>query len=400
MFFLLFLLSLCLADVLIIRGMKPLYKAFTRRKRRLIRRIYLGTCLYMALILLLALLFRYRISSYPWLALYYYGFSVFVMLCVVKVLLTAFLVLRVLGNVLQGWLQRPPLPLSVVWVPALFLSLVVNVALLWGMLYGRFDYRVERLELSFEDLPEAFDGYQIVQISDTHLGSWWGIQGRLSPVMDIVQGLGPDLIVFTGDLVNNQGEEISPFMEMFRTLKAPDGQYAVPGNHDYGRYFRWKHPEDSLRNLQMIHDGYAACGFRLLRNEAVFLSRGGDSLMLIGTENGSRAPFPDIAYIPSAAMHDRHYKILLTHDPWFWREKAVPAGIPLTLSGHSHGFQVSLRLGQKILNPLARFYPYSSGLFRESHSLMYVNRGLGWIGFAGRLSVFPEITQIILRKKN
>lgn len=411
--FIFLLLVILIIDVLVFAGLRPLFSKIIWKKRRGLILGYWTVSMIMFVVILLALLFRYQVPSYQMLALYYYAFTLFVIVMVAKIVLAVFIVCRWLLNAVLRMIGLKGSSLLYWIVPGSLIALILCGILSWGVIWGRFDFRVERIELSFENLPESFDGYTMVQISDLHLGSWWGVGGFLPRALKMAQLQKPDILFFTGDLVNIYADEITPYIPVLQQLSAPDGVFAVMGNHDYGRYFHWKNSKDSILNLQKIREGYADCGFRVLNNEAVFLVRGPDSIRLMGTENGSNLPFPQIAALPpekvtngdtiqmsdSLSIYNRYFHILLTHDPYFWSKHVVGKNIPLTLAGHSHGFQVQVKLGGRYWNPTARFYPFANGLYKEGNCLMYVNRGLGWIGFAGRLSVFPEITCIVLRKK-
>ncbi|RYY40388.1 MAG: metallophosphoesterase [Chitinophagaceae bacterium] len=267
--------------------------------------------------------------------------------------------------------------------------------LLWGM-GNKYAYRVQRVRLRYPNLPQAFRGLRVVQLSDIHSGSL-SDAAAVNRGIDRVLALKPDLILFTGDLVNNIAEEMGPWWETFARLKAPMGVFSVLGNHDYGDYYQFASAEAKRANLQALADGQARMGWKLLMNEHVLLERNGEKIALIGIENwGAKARFKkygrmDLAYPGTETIP---FKILMSHDPSHWdaevREKY--SDIDLMLSGHTHGMQFGLELPFFRWSPVQYVYRQWAGLYTEGRQKLYVNRGFGFIGYPGRVGIYPEIT--------
>lgn len=280
-------------------------------------------------------------------------------------------------------------------VAALLLFLMFGM----GMIRGRTNVKVFREEIRIASLPPAFQGLKIVQLSDLHLAGFYHHPEHIRRVVERVNRLEPDLLLFTGDMVHNFAEEVEPFIDILNGLTAPLGKYAILGNHDYGHYFRWASKAEEEANLERVKEQIRAAGFDLLLNEHRSLSMDGDSLELIGVENWGKPPFPqhgDLARA-MAGTDPRHVKILMSHDPSHWdlqvrdREK-----IQLTLSGHTHGMQFGIEIGNFRWSPSQWTYKNWAGLYGENGQFLYVNRGLGFTGFPGRVGIRPEITLITL----
>ncbi|MDR1667551.1 MAG: metallophosphoesterase [Bacteroidales bacterium] len=274
---------------------------------------------------------------------------------------------------------------------------------IWAVLVERYEYRVCRVSFSFDTLPEKFDGFRIVQISDLHAGTMWGNVHRLQTMVDSVNHLHPDVIVFTGDFVNNFADELLPVIPLFSQLTAPSGKIAVMGNHDYGGYCKWQTSADSVANLRSIERNIARMGFELLANRAVAIEKdAAGSIALVGVENwGVKKRHPRRADLEKALDSVRHipFKILLAHDPAFWPRFVVgKSDISLTLSGHTHGTQMGIKTDRKRFTPVQLFYRYWVGCYCENNQYMYINPGLGTGGFPGRFGMPPEITVIELKK--
>ena len=214
--------------------------------------------------------------------------------------------------------------------------------------------------------------------------------------------LEPDLICFTGDMVHNFSEELDPFVDILKQLKAPLGKYAVLGNHDYGHYFNWKSPEEEAANLERVKSLIREAGFDLLLNENRTISLNGSSLSLIGVENWGKPPFPQLGDLDQAlkGVHPDHIKILLSHDPSHWDLQVKDKeDIALTLSGHTHGMQFGIEIGKLKWSPSRWTYKHWAGLYSENGKKLYVNRGLGFTGYPGRVGIRPEITLLTLNSE-
>jgi len=281
------------------------------------------------------------------------------------------------------------------------LALIVGGITIGGFGYGttnRYRYKIKRERIRLDKLPESFRGMKIVQISDIHSGSFDNREA-VAHGIELILKEQPDLILFTGDLVNDKAGEIEPYKDIFSRLKAPLGVYATLGNHDYGDYVEWPSREAKVANLQALKQHHADMGWRLLMNEHVLLQKGADSIALIGVENWSAmARFPKLGDMRKAyaGLENQNVpvKILMSHDPTHW-DAQIRTGYPdidLTLSGHTHGMQFGLRLPWMKWSPVQYMYRQWAGLYQERNQYLYVNVGYGFLGYPGRLGILPEIT--------
>lgn len=279
---------------------------------------------------------------------------------------------------------------------ALAIALFSMGYLIFGATEGKQHFEVKDVEICSKDIPEAFDGYRIVQIADIHAGSWADDTKPMQRAVEIINSLQPDLIVFTGDLVNNLASELDAFIPVFSRLKAKDGVYSVLGNHDYSTYIKWEDPKQQDVELDSLKAKQARMGWQLLNNRHVKLYAEKDSIALIGVENSGRPPFPDRARLDEASRGtEGMFRILLSHDPSQWHREVLPkTDIQLMLSGHTHDMQTRL-FG---LSPAALVYPEHSGLYQEDGQMLYVNVGLGHLLYPMRLGAWPEITLLTLKK--
>ena len=301
---------------------------------------------------------------------------------------------------------------------AVVLSAIPFLGILHGVLIGKYRYRVVNHTLKFDDLPEEFDGFTITQISDIHSGSFDN-RKKLEYGVDLINQQNSDIILFTGDLVNNQAKEMEPWIETFKKLKAPMGKYSILGNHDYGDYIAWPSPEAKAANLQRLFEIHEELGFQLLRNESVQLQKlalngaegpalsgaegAAASIDLIGVENWGKG-FAQHGDLPKAAasLSDQSFKILMSHDPSHFdaEVKSFPQFIHLTLSGHTHGMQFGIEIpGWIKWSPASLRYPKWAGLYEELGRYLHVNRGFGFLAFPGRVGIWPEITVLKLKRK-
>ncbi|HEV9037558.1 MAG TPA: metallophosphoesterase [Puia sp.] len=263
-----------------------------------------------------------------------------------------------------------------------------------------YNYKIHRIKLAFDNLPASFKGLKIIQISDIHSGSLANRQA-VSRGVDMILAEKPDLILFTGDLVNNEAGEMERYQSVFSRLQAPMGVYSTLGNHDYGDYMWWETLELKKANLDRVKQIEREMGWRLLTNEHVALERGGEQIALIGVENWSaKARFPkygrmDLAY---AGAEKYPFKILMSHDPSHWDAEIRPnyPDIDLMLSGHTHGMQYGVEIPGIKWSPVQYLYKEWAGLYETGRQKLYVNRGYGFIGYPGRFGILPEITVIEL----
>ena len=283
-------------------------------------------------------------------------------------------------------------------------ALVIGSMLTVGLFYGmsnRYRYKLTRVKLSLKNLPDEFKGLRIIQISDIHSGSFDNTDAVAKGVETIMSEK-PDLILFTGDLVNDRAEEILPYLKVFNQLKAPMGVYSVLGNHDYGDYVSWPSESAKKENLEMLKQHHADLGWRLLVNEHVLLERNMRQIALIGIENWGARGFTKYGDMKKAVegleKSEVPVKILLSHDPSHWEAEVLKdyRDIALTLSGHTHGMQFGIDIPGFKWSPVQYVYKQWAGLYQRENQYLYVNRGYGFLGYQGRLGILPEITLIEL----
>ena len=297
------------------------------------------------------------------------------------------------GEQLQGSL-RMSRSLFLSW-----LGLGLSGTLYGTLVYGfsnKYNYHVKKIPLSFSNLPPAFKGLKIAQISDVHSGSFSN-KSAVAKGIDKILSLKPDLILFTGDLVNNHADEMKDYIDVFQRLKAPLGVYSILGNHDYGDYANWSSNREKKQNLETLKGVHAQMGWRLLLDEHVPIEKNGEQIGLIGVQNWSALKrFPKYGDLTKAYTGSEAYpfKILMSHDPTHWDAEVRPkfGDIDLTLSGHTHGMQFGVEIPGFRWSPVEYVYRQWAGLYREGKQTLYVNRGYGFIGYPGRVGILPEIT--------
>ncbi|TAG29604.1 MAG: metallophosphoesterase [Sphingobacteriia bacterium] len=287
-----------------------------------------------------------------------------------------------------------------------WLGLAFGGTLFGTLLYGfgnKYNYQLKKITLTFNSLPKAFDGLKLVHISDIHSGSFQN-PNAVNKGVDLILAQNPDLILFTGDLVNDRATEMNEYKAIFRRLKAPMGVYSILGNHDYGDYVSWPTEAEKMANLDQLKKVHAEMGWYLLMNEHILFGKEEEQLALIGIENwGAKGRFPkygkmDQAY---AGTEKIPFKVLLSHDPSHWdaQVKTLYPTIDLMLSGHTHGMQFGIENPYFKWSPVQWMYKQWAGLYEDGSQKLYVNRGFGFIGYPGRVGVLPEITLITLNVK-
>lgn len=342
-----------------------------------------------------------------------YVFAIVVGLFIAKIVASIFFLLDDLRRVLQwggtkavkivnGNAQTPDEGIS----RSIFLSWLgvgIGSSLFGSLLYGfgnKYKYKIEKKKVGFANLPNAFKGMKIVHISDIHSGSLEDISAVEKGVQKILE-LKPDLIFFTGDLVNNVADEMDKLKDVFSRLKAPLGVYSILGNHDYGDYVQWPTKEAKSNNLNRLKNVHAEMGWRLLLNEHVGIEKNGETIGLIGIENwGAKANFSRYGDLKKAHEGSEKYpfKILLSHDPSHWDAEVCKhyTDIDLMLSGHTHGMQFGVEIPGFRWSPVQYVYKQWSGLYANGQQKLYVNRGFGFLGYPGRVGMLPEITLLEL----
>jgi predicted MPP superfamily phosphohydrolase len=285
---------------------------------------------------------------------------------------------------------------------ALGLAAIPFTSLLYGMYKGKYRFRVLEYTLHFEDLPEAFDGYRLTQISDIHSGSFDNRE-KIEYGVNLINEQQSDIILFTGDMVNNKASEMLAWKDLFGSLKAKDGVFSVLGNHDYGDYVNWETETEKTKNLDDLKALQKDMGYDLLLNESRFIEKNGQRIALVGVENWGKGGFKKAGDLKKAAQNvsSEDFKILMSHDPSHWEEEVINDDYHyhLTLSGHTHGMQFGIEIpGWIKWSPVKWRYKYWAGIYRELGQYINVNRGFGYLGYPGRVGIWPEVTVITLKK--
>lgn len=280
-----------------------------------------------------------------------------------------------------------------------WLGIAAGGGLFSSLIYGfsnKYNYRIKRIPISFKNLPASFKGMRVVQISDIHSGSFTNKEAVHHGIR-MIQKLNPDLILFTGDLVNNRAEEMNDYKDIFSQLKAPMGVFSILGNHDYGDYVQWESRKQKEQNLERLKSTHSEMGWRLLMNEHVILEREGQKIALLGIENWSaKARFPKYGKmnLAHAGTDGIPFKVLMSHDPSHWEAEVLEKykDIDLMLSGHTHGMQFGVEIPWLKWSPVQYVYKQWAGLYKNHQQHLYVNRGFGFLGYPGRVGILPEIT--------
>ena len=286
---------------------------------------------------------------------------------------------------------------------SILLASIPASALFIGMLRGKYNYKVIKHQLSFERLPDDFNNFKIAHISDFHCGSFDNKE-KLKYGIDLINKQEPDIILFTGDMVNNIANEVLPWKEMISSLKAPYGKYSILGNHDYGDYAKWDSEDDKVNNLKKLIKLQNDMGFKVLLNSSEKLHINQSSIELIGVENWGSGGFKKNGDLDVALKNtnSNDFKILMSHDPSHWQKKVISntEHIDLTLSGHTHGMQFGIEIPGLIKwSPIQYRYKYWAGIYQEMGRVINVNRGFGFLAYPGRVGIYPEISIINLKKK-
>ncbi len=283
----------------------------------------------------------------------------------------------------------------------LLVASVPFFAIIYGMIKGKYDFKIVRKKLYFSDLPDSFEGLTAVHISDAHLGSFNQAFSEVSKGLEMINSVNPDLIFFTGDMVNNFAQETEGWVEPFSKLKAKHGKFSILGNHDYGDYSPWESKEDKRKNLEGVKQFHKDIGFDLLLNENKKLTINGESIRIIGLENWGKG-FSQYGNLSKSMREttDDEFQIMLSHDPTHWdAEINKKTKVNLTLSGHTHGMQFGVNLGKFRYSPAQHRYKQWSGLYNVGKQFLYVNQGFGFLGFPGRVGMPPEITVLEFHKQ-
>lgn len=368
-----------------------LYCRFLRKRAHSVWRTLL--ILVPPALLLVALVLLICTESYSPTHLWLTGLymTLYLLVIVPELLLTLFLGIGQLGRRFsRRWDQA--------WSGiGIIVSLLVFGIIFYASTYGWRKFQVKEVTYASADLPAAFDGYRMVQISDLHIGTIAPYKQVVQQMVDKINAQHANVILFTGDLVNHRAEELDGVQEILSELTAPDGVYSVMGNHDYSLYLHWPSEEAREENIRDLRQRQADMGWHQLVNDHVLLQRDSTAIVLAGVENDGVPPFPELGDLPRALQGtDGRFKVLLSHDPTHWRRKVLPTtDVQLTLSGHTHAMQ--FMLGD--FTPSAWFYPENHGMYTEGDRALYVNIGVGQVMLPFRFGAWPEITVITLRKK-
>ncbi|MEX1240547.1 MAG: metallophosphoesterase [Cyclobacteriaceae bacterium] len=282
---------------------------------------------------------------------------------------------------------------------ALIATAVPFGAMAYGIISGAHDYRLRRVRINLPNLPKSFDGIRIGHISDIHSGSFFN-KAAVKGGVEMLMREKPDVIFFTGDLVNNEANEVRDYLDVFDKLKAPLGVFSVTGNHDYGDYHRWRSQDDKRRNFSALIKAHELLGYRLLMNDHHIIRQGSDQLAVLGNENWGGRGFAKYGKLHQAhqGTDEAQVKLLLSHDPSHWdgQVRRDYPDIDVMFSGHTHGFQFGVEIGGFKWSPSQYAYKQWAGLYQEGNQYLYVNRGFGYLGYPGRIGMPPELTIVEL----
>jgi uncharacterized protein len=409
------LVILFLIDLYVFQGVKVLLHGRQVQTQRIISIIYWSVTVLCLSIIISGQFIDWHTWPKP---LRSYSFALVVIIYLTKIFVGVFLLLddvirllRFLFVWIAGFFSTAEVPsddrfrisrLDFLVKTGFIIGSIPFFSLIYGMLRGAYNYKIKKLAINFPDLPDAFNGFRIVQISDLHTGSFMGTD-HLKDAIDLVLAQKGDVIFFTGDLVNDIHTEALEFRHDLSRLQAPHGVYSILGNHDYGDYYKWPDINSKVENLSQLKNFQKEIGWKLLLNENTYIERNEQKIGLIGVENYSgRANFSRYGDMKKAVENftPAPFNILLSHDPSHWNAGITDDHkyIDLTLSGHTHGFQFGIEIPGFKWSPVQYVYRQWAGLYEQAKQYLYVNRGLGFIGYPGRVGILPEITVITLNK--
>ena len=341
-----------------------------------------------------------------------YAIGFFISLFVFQILVTILLLGEDIFRIPQGiYAYFSKMPDQVQFLPqrrklisqiAIGLAAIPFASLLYGMFRGKYNFKVLSYKLEYDDLPEAFEGFKIAQISDIHSGSFDSPK-KVQYGVDLVNAQDADVVFFTGDLVNNRAEEILPWIQTFKKINAKHGVYSILGNHDYGDYSPWESPEAKKKNMEDLKKAQKKMGWDLLLNESRFIEKQGQRVAIIGVENWGSGGFKKAGDLNKALSNvaAEDFKILMSHDPSHWEAEVIPHpfNIHLTLSGHTHGMQFGIEIpGWIKWSPIKWRYKQWAGIYEKLNQRLNVNRGFGYLAYPGRVGIWPEVTVITLNR--
>ncbi len=406
-----FLSIMVLFDLYVFQAVKTVAQNLSPKTKTIVYGIYWGITI---IAIIGYLMFIYTEQAYLGRKIRTYLFSIIVGLFIAKMVAIVFFLIDDLRRIIQlisSKLFFNNTDINTMNVDGIsrsvflsWLGLAAGTTLFGTLLYGfsnQYKYHVNKIKIVFDNLPASFKGLRIVHISDVHSGSFMD-KKAVQHGVDMIMEQQADLILFTGDLVNDKATEMKDYMDVFNQLKAPMGVFSTLGNHDYGDYVKWPiegiSKEQNLLNVQQVH---ADLGWKLLMNEHVVIEKGGEQIAILGIENwGAKAKFPKYGNMNKAHAGTEKYpfKILLSHDPSHWdaQVKTEYPDVDLMLSGHTHGMQFGIEIPGFKWSPIQYVYKQWGGLYEDAKQKLYVNRGFGFLGYPGRVGVLPEITVIEL----
>ena len=341
-----------------------------------------------------------------------YAIGFFISLFVFQILVTILLLGEDIFRIPQGiYAYFSKMPDQVQFLPqrrklisqiAIGLAAIPFASLLYGMFRGKYNFKVLSYKLEYDDLPEAFEGFKIAQISDIHSGSFDSPK-KVQYGVDLVNAQDADVVFFTGDLVNNRAEEILPWIQTFKKINAKHGVYSILGNHDYGDYSPWESPEAKKKNMEDLKKAQKKMSWDLLLNESRFIEKQGHRIAILGVENWGSGGFKKAGDLNKALSNvaAEDFKILMSHDPSHWEAEVIPHpfNIHLTLSGHTHGMQFGIEIpGWIKWSPIKWRYKQWAGIYEKLNQRLNVNRGFGYLAYPGRVGIWPEVTVITLNR--
>ncbi len=407
---------LLLIDIYVFRGIKTASSSISSVKTKQV--IYWSYWLINIAFVLCAIyaVLTFDRSAPPRNGIFVFLFGVFVLLTIPKLIFSLFLLTEDIFRILRGVVVaggRVVAAETMDAVPAwvgrrkfisqlgMGVAAVPFVSILYGIVKGKYNYKVHKATIAFKDLPAAFDGFTITHISDVHAGSFDSTED-VKRGLEMINEQNSDVILFTGDLVNNMANEMDPWIPLFSNLKARHGKYSITGNHDYGDYTEWESEEKKRENFESFKEVHKKIGFKLLMNENTYIEKDGQRIALLGMENWGKGGFSKYGDFSKtlSGIDSSEFKILMSHDPSHWDEEVSihKEHIHLALAGHTHGMQFGVEIPWIKWSPIKYRYPHWAGLYTSKGRNLYVNRGFGFLGFPGRVGIWPEITVITLQK--
>jgi predicted MPP superfamily phosphohydrolase len=391
-------LFLFVQDLLVFRYFLRPYK-----KKRVFYRTVQVFNIVCYVILIFTFLSHKHIISPKWLGLLFSGFAVVLSWFIYKAFLLIFYLISGTARLIRYAFEGRVKPGSNLFrVMSQTVSIMPIIAIVYGVVIGRWNFKVNDVDLYYENLPEQFDGYVVVQISDLHIGGYAANPGKLQKAVDIINSTDADVVLFTGDMVTKDARELDGLTDILSGITSKDGKYAILGNHDYGDYVKWDSAEDKQTGFDQLKQEITGMGFDLLENENRAITRGDTSIYILGMDNWGLPPFPQYGDFAKTrnGVGDGAFEILMSHDPDFWQSNIEgKSDVELTLAGHSHGMQTGIRFRGKLYSPASLKYDYWGGLYGSEDVKLYVNVGLGYVGFPARIGMPPEITRFVLHSK-